>query len=55
MRNALKKLGSPMLYLFQVVNVTVCVWIPDSGRIFKERSHNCILKKSKAGVIQSTK
>ena len=38
-----------------VVNITFFVWIPDSGSIFKVRSHNCLVKKSKAGVIQSTK
>ena len=46
---------SPALYLFQVVNVTFFVWIPDSGSIFKVRSHNCLVEKSKAGVIQSSK
>ena len=50
-----EKFGSPALYLFQVVNVTFFVWIPDIGSIFKVRSHNCLVKKSKAGVIQSTK
>ena len=39
----------------QAVNITFFVWIPDSGSIFKVRSHNCLVKKSKAGVIQSTK
>ena len=55
MLNVLKKFGSPVLYLFQVVNITFFAWIPDSGSIFKVRSHNCLAKKSKAGVIQSTK
>ena len=51
----MRNVGGPVLYLFQVVNVTFFVWIPDSDNIFKMRSHNCFVKKGKAGVIHSTK
>ena len=50
----LKKFGSPTLYLFQVVNVAFFAWLPDSGSMFKVGSHNCLVRKSKAGVIQNT-
>ena len=55
MLSILKKFGSPALYLFQVVNIAFFVWIPDSGSIFKVTSHNCLVRKSKAGFIQSKK
>ena len=55
MLNVLKKFGSPALYIFQVVNITFFVLIPDSDNIFKVRSHICLVRKSKADVIQSTK
>ena len=49
--------GLPNCQQCQVVNIDVIVfaWIPDSGSMFKVRSHNYLAKKSKAGVIQSTK
>ena len=31
------------------------VRIPDSGSIFKVRSHNCLVEKSKSGVIRGTR
>ena len=55
MLKKLMKFGSPALYLFQVVNITFFVLIPDSGSIFKVRSHNCLVKKSKVCVFQSSK
>ena len=53
--NVLKKFGSPALYLFLVVNITFFAWIPDSGSIFKVRSDNFFVRKSKAGVLHITK
>ena len=47
--------GSPALYLFQVIHVAFFVLIPDSGSIFKVRSHNFFVKESKAGIIRSKK
>ena len=55
MINVFKKFSSPALCLFKVVNVAFFVWIQDNGSIFNVRSHNCFLKKCKAGIIQSTK
>ena len=50
-----KEVWQPCIVPLPSHQYNLFVWIPDSGSIFKVRSHNCLVKNSKAGVIQSTK